>query len=427
MRVQTIDVKQSTGRILCCTIFRAGGKKLPAKGRVISEEDARMLQTVGMNEICVREQQWQGFDGESLMSSGRARHSLLRFRSLGRRIAMLVRYRYVLPVLVLLGFGGCVYSDDIPKPDLVGAVQNLQQTLLQLQKEIKDLQSSVKELAKDAKDAQKQRAVHVSAPPTPTATPAAAPASSPAQNWQKAQEAFERGRRSEDLKSYGTAIEAFTETIERDPKNDSALLHRGYSHYYLGDYASAVSDLTQSLALQPHNSRAYAMRASALSSSGKAAEALADIEQAVQKDSRNPENYLLRASLHQQLGQAREALADYGQAIQIAPDYERAYLGRAAILRSHGQVQESLADCYKAIQLNPADTAAYLCRAQFYLSTGAAQPALEDINRAMLIGQKPSEAAALLSEALTMVDDKAQVAPQPQQAPPQPAPPRSKQ
>ena len=55
MKAQTIDVKQSTGRILCCTIFRAGGKKLLAKGHVISEEDARMLQTEGMNEVWVTE------------------------------------------------------------------------------------------------------------------------------------------------------------------------------------------------------------------------------------------------------------------------------------------------------------------------------------------------------------------------------------
>ena len=55
MRAQTIGVKQSTGRILCCTIFRAGGKKLLAKGHVISDEDARMLETEGMNEVWVTE------------------------------------------------------------------------------------------------------------------------------------------------------------------------------------------------------------------------------------------------------------------------------------------------------------------------------------------------------------------------------------
>src|SRR5580700_3094922 len=55
MKALTIDVKNSTGRILCCTIFRAGGKKLLAKGHVISDEDARMLETEGMNQVWVTE------------------------------------------------------------------------------------------------------------------------------------------------------------------------------------------------------------------------------------------------------------------------------------------------------------------------------------------------------------------------------------
>jgi molybdenum cofactor cytidylyltransferase len=55
MRALTIDVSQATGRILCCTIFRVGGKKLLAKGHLISEEDARMLQTEGMREVWVTE------------------------------------------------------------------------------------------------------------------------------------------------------------------------------------------------------------------------------------------------------------------------------------------------------------------------------------------------------------------------------------
>ncbi len=55
MRAQTVDVKQATGRILCSTIFRPGGKKLLAKGHVISPDDAQMLQTEGMAEVWVTE------------------------------------------------------------------------------------------------------------------------------------------------------------------------------------------------------------------------------------------------------------------------------------------------------------------------------------------------------------------------------------
>ena len=38
MKAMTVDVKTSNGRILCCTVFRSGGKKLLAKGHVISDE-----------------------------------------------------------------------------------------------------------------------------------------------------------------------------------------------------------------------------------------------------------------------------------------------------------------------------------------------------------------------------------------------------
>jgi molybdenum cofactor cytidylyltransferase len=55
MKALTVDVRESTGRILCCTIFRPGGKKLLAKGHVISEEDVKLLQIEGMEQVWVTE------------------------------------------------------------------------------------------------------------------------------------------------------------------------------------------------------------------------------------------------------------------------------------------------------------------------------------------------------------------------------------
>jgi molybdenum cofactor cytidylyltransferase len=55
MKAQTVQIKESTGRILCCTIFRPGGKKLLAKGHLISDDDVRLLETEGMAEVWVTE------------------------------------------------------------------------------------------------------------------------------------------------------------------------------------------------------------------------------------------------------------------------------------------------------------------------------------------------------------------------------------
>ncbi len=55
MKAQTVDIKESTGRILCCTIFRPGGRKLLAKGHMLSEEDVRLLATEGLGQVWVTE------------------------------------------------------------------------------------------------------------------------------------------------------------------------------------------------------------------------------------------------------------------------------------------------------------------------------------------------------------------------------------
>jgi molybdenum cofactor cytidylyltransferase len=53
MKALTIDVRESTGRILCCTIFGPGGRKLLAKGHVLSVEDVRLLETEGLGQVWV--------------------------------------------------------------------------------------------------------------------------------------------------------------------------------------------------------------------------------------------------------------------------------------------------------------------------------------------------------------------------------------
>jgi molybdenum cofactor cytidylyltransferase len=55
MKAQTIEVGLSTGRILSSPVFKAGGRKLMAKGHILREEDVRVLQSEGMQNIWVTE------------------------------------------------------------------------------------------------------------------------------------------------------------------------------------------------------------------------------------------------------------------------------------------------------------------------------------------------------------------------------------
>lgn len=55
MKALTMETTQSGGRILSCTIFRSCGKKLFAKGHVLSDEDIRLLENEGMRQVWVTE------------------------------------------------------------------------------------------------------------------------------------------------------------------------------------------------------------------------------------------------------------------------------------------------------------------------------------------------------------------------------------
>jgi molybdenum cofactor cytidylyltransferase len=55
MKAQTVEVKSSAGRILSSTIFRPGGRKLLAKGHVLSSDDVRLLETEGLDQVWVSE------------------------------------------------------------------------------------------------------------------------------------------------------------------------------------------------------------------------------------------------------------------------------------------------------------------------------------------------------------------------------------
>lgn len=73
MKAETVGVRESSGRVLCSTIFRPGGKKLLAKGHQISEEDVRLLQTEGLEQVWVTELE-EGEVGEDAAVAAVARN-----------------------------------------------------------------------------------------------------------------------------------------------------------------------------------------------------------------------------------------------------------------------------------------------------------------------------------------------------------------
>jgi molybdenum cofactor cytidylyltransferase len=55
MKMQAVEVRNSVGRLLFHPIFRPSGKKLMAKGHLLSEEDVRLLESEGLDRLWVAE------------------------------------------------------------------------------------------------------------------------------------------------------------------------------------------------------------------------------------------------------------------------------------------------------------------------------------------------------------------------------------
>lgn len=55
MKARTLGVRESLGRVLSTPIFRVSGKKLLAKGHILTEEDIRLLQAEGLDQVWVAE------------------------------------------------------------------------------------------------------------------------------------------------------------------------------------------------------------------------------------------------------------------------------------------------------------------------------------------------------------------------------------
>lgn len=53
MRVENIELRNAEGRVLYCSIFRPGGKKLLGKGRLLTAEDVRRLENEGLDQVWV--------------------------------------------------------------------------------------------------------------------------------------------------------------------------------------------------------------------------------------------------------------------------------------------------------------------------------------------------------------------------------------
>lgn len=281
--------------------------------------------------------------------------------------------RSVVLAVLLAGLGRVAPSQVQTPQDLGPVIRELQQTLKDLDGRLTRMEQLLDQIVKSS--GQSGRAA----------------------NLLKAREAYQRGRSEEAQQEYEKAIVSYTQAVELDPGDDSALLHRAYVHSEVGRLDLALSDVTQSLAIQPNNARSYSFRASIFRRMKEDGRAFADLEEALSRDPANPEYLLLRASLEEERRDFKAAAETYAKALAIRPDSAEIHLKRAAALEELNELQMALEECAAALELKPTYAEAYARRADVYIRLGQIIQAVEDVKQIYLLKPALPEAATLVS------------------------------
>jgi len=152
---------------------------------------------------------------------------------------------------------------------------------------------------------------------------------------------------------YDRAIQAFTASLRRQPRNAGALNNRGKAHYLKKSYPAAASDFSEALKLDPKSVLALNNRALVHIATENYGQALRDLQAALLIIPEYPEALNNRGVVHQKQKKLDRAIADFTAAIKIDPRYVDALGNRAFTYRLKGEYDKAVRDLEAAIQLSP--------------------------------------------------------------------------
>jgi tetratricopeptide (TPR) repeat protein len=183
------------------------------------------------------------------------------------------------------------------------------------------------------------------------------------------------GYRAYQQGNYTTAINYFTQAIDKDPQNVQALLDRADARRAVGDYLNAIADYSM-LRIAP-----------------------------LQPDSLTNIGYC-----HASLNNFPGALADFNNSLALRSTGDSAvsaYSGRAAVKRLMHDIQGALADCDAALRLDPDSLDPRWQRAVTYYASQQYAKAVPDLT--IVVGKEPrfADAHLMLAQCYERLGNKA--------------------
>ena len=194
-----------------------------------------------------------------------------------------------------------------------------------------------------------------------------------------------------NLGIYQQALEDANKAIELDPRNALAYVNRGLAYYKLGNHQQALADANKAIELDPRISMAYLNRGVAYSKLGNYQRAIRDLDRAIELDPKDAKAYGCRGIALENLGDYRQAIRDYDKAIELDSKDALAYLNRGVAYSKLGNYQRAIRDLDRAIELDPKNILAYHDRGTAYDKLGDHRHAIKDYKTAAKLGYKPAQ------------------------------------
>ncbi len=164
---------------------------------------------------------------------------------------------------------------------------------------------------------------------------------------------LDRATAAKDQRDYKTAIEDYTQFIDRTP-TAMAYAQRARCHFQLGENAPAEADAAAALALDPNLIEAHVVRAEAFALGlKKYDEAIADARAALALDPRNAVALATQGLSETMKGDEAAAATDLERAIELAPLDYRGWAYRGYLRERQENYAGAISDYTKALTFEP--------------------------------------------------------------------------
>jgi tetratricopeptide (TPR) repeat protein len=205
---------------------------------------------------------------------------------------------------------------------------------------------------------------------------------------------FEKGKVFIISRNFSEAINAMTNAIQLDPKNEWAYLNRGLAYRGLNAYQESLNDYNKVIEMDLDvivEISAYSMRASAYEALGKYQNAIDDMTKVIERSPKDPIYYVGRGRLYKKAGNNQEAENDFN-AFALKPKGASANLSLAFAYVELGNYEQAINSCDKTIALDPKNIWAYYLRAYSYDKLGNTDRAIKEYDRTIELDPNNSTA-----------------------------------